>query len=274
MMMKLPYSLWSSFRPIRYLPFLVVLVTILGSSAAFVQGQGEDDQKARAVVAASIQAMGGEAYLNVNSVTSSGRYFRFRKGRKAFSRYWDWTVYDPIKWRFQLGEGKRQFVQIYNLELGKAWTLEGKSTVEEVPEESIDDFRDSSKRDIDLIFKKRLDEEGMALFYYGSDDIAGEGNYEAVEFIDATNAAVVVFFDLESHLPMKLETHFTDKMGVRHKQEQEFSNWHVISGVRFPLRHDVYVDDEISSQRFIEELIVVSQIQADLFAEPVPEKKD
>ena len=60
-----------------------------------------------------------------------------------------------------------------------------------------------------------------------------DDDYEAVEFIDATNAAVVVFFDLESHLPMKLETHFTDKMGVRHKQEQEFSNWHVISGVRF-----------------------------------------
>lgn len=270
-MKNLPDPVWPSLRSARNLVVSILVPFVFGSLVVPIRGQ-EDDQKARAVVEASIKAMGGDAYLTANCVTSQGRYFRFRKGRKAFAKYWDWTVYDPIKWRFQMGEGKRQAVQIYNLEVGKAWTLEGKSTVEEVPEEAIEDFRDSSKRDVDLIFKKRLDEEGMELFYYGADDIAGGGNYEAVEFVDSTNASVVVFFDLESHLPMKVETNFTDKVGVRHKQEQEFSNWHEIGGVNFPLRHDVYVDNEISSQRFIEVLTVVPQIPAELFTEPVVEK--
>jgi hypothetical protein len=254
--------------------FLILFISIIQGVPLLLAQDKSSESKAREVVAASIEAMGGDAYLNVTGVMSYGRYFAFRKGRKAFARFHDWTVYDPVKWRFQLGKGKNQNVQIFNLELGKAWSLEGKDYVEEIPEEAIQDFRRGAKKDIDLILRQRLNEEGMNLYYYGPDDVSGTGEVEAVEFLDATNDSLVVFFDTKTHLPVKTETHNTDRVGVRHKQEQEFSNWHVIQGINTALRHDVYVDGEISRQRFIEELTYNPTFPPGHFEEPVVEEDD
>ncbi len=250
---------------------LVFAVLLLCSSR--LQAEESGGSKAREVIEAAIEAMGGDDYRNVNAIHSYGRYFRFVKGRKSFAQYDDWTIFKPVKWRFQQGKGDNQFVMIYNLELGKGWTLEGKETVEEIPEESIERFRRSVKEDLDMLLRYRLDEEGMNLYYYGPDDIAGQGKFEAVEFLDLTNKSVVVFFDRQSHLPAKVETHSTDEVGVRHKEELELSNWHLIQGVNAALRFDFYVDEEISWQRFLEGITFNPEIPQEYFLEPVIEKK-
>ncbi|MGW8181130.1 MAG: hypothetical protein ACWGQW_20565, partial [bacterium] len=198
---------------------MYLLLVIFAFPLAMAEESGEI--KARKVIQAAIEAMGGDAYLSVNATHSYGRYFQFSKGRKSFAQYNDWTVLKPVKWRFQLGKGKNQFVSIYNLEEGKGWTLEGKDIVEEIPEDDIEKFRRSAKEDLDIILRFRLDEEGMNFFYYGPNDIAGQGKHEAVEFLDMMNKSIVVFFDRQSHLPAKLEKHFTDSVGVRRKEEME-----------------------------------------------------
>lgn len=238
-----------------FLPALSLLV-LLGFSTTALWAGAEDPEKNAAlqVVEAAIEALGGEPYLNVKSSHSNGRHFVFRQDRKAWVRYWDWTQYDPVKWRFQQGEGRRQLVQIFNLEQGTGWALEGRSTIKDLEEEDIRRFRKVVNEDINVLLRSRIHEEGMMLFHYGPDDIAGSGNWEAVEFLDPTNLSVIVFFDRRTRLPAKVETHSTDTLGVRRKQEIEFSNWHRIEGVMTPLRFDSYVDGEISSQRFVESI--------------------
>jgi len=250
-----------------------VLAGLIFFNSAVLGAEESGESKARQVIGAAIEAMGGETYLKVNSTNSYGRYFQFIKGQKRFSRYNDWTVFNPVKWRFQQGKGKNQHVMIYNLEQGKGWTLEGKDVIEEIPEESIERFRRSVKLELDMILRYRLDEEGMNLFYYGPDDIAGQGKHEAVEFLDLTNKSVVVFFDRQSHLPTKVETHSTDQVGVRHNEELELSNWHVIQGVKTALRFDFYVDGEVSWQRFLEGITFDPEIPPDHFLEPIVEKQ-
>ncbi len=229
--------------------------------------------RATEVVAAAIEAMGGSNYLEVKNYHKVGRYFIFdRRGRSSFTSFSDWTVFEPIKWRFQLGEDKRQQVQIYNLEIGKGWILEGENSVEEIPEEDVQEFEVEVQRDIDILLRERVEEEGMNLFYYGPEEIAGTGEYEAVEFLDATNYSVVIFFDLQSHLPSKMETYVTNKAGVRQKHETEFSNWQTIQGVHTPLRSDHYTDGEMSRQIFIEEVSFNDDIPLAYFLEPRPKK--
>ncbi|MCZ6877310.1 MAG: hypothetical protein O7G29_04135 [Acidobacteria bacterium] len=229
--------------------------------------------RATEVVAAAVEAMGGRNYLEVKNYHKVGRYFIFdQRGRSSFTSFSDWTVFEPIKWRFQLGEDKRQQVQIYNLEIGKGWILEGKNSVEEIPEEEVREFEVEVQRDIDILLRKGVDEEGMNLFYYGPEEIAGSGEYEAVEFLDATNYSVVIFFDLQSHLPSKMETYVTNKAGVRQKHETEFANWHTIQGVHTPLRSDHYIDGEMSKQIFIAEVSYNDAIPLAYFLEPRPQK--
>ncbi|MFQ5929162.1 MAG: hypothetical protein ACE5MK_05655 [Acidobacteriota bacterium] len=250
------------------------LVLVLSTFFLFssVPAAAEQNPKAREVIAAAIEAMGGKKYLEVENSHSSGRYFFFdRRGRKGFARFWDWTVFEPIKSRWQLGEGKRQQVHIHNLEIEKGWTLEGQDSVEEIPEEAIEEFKKDVKRDINVILRQRVDEEGMDLFYHRPDDIAGAGEYEAVEFLDTTNTSVVIYFDLQSHLPSQLETHIANK-GIRRQQRVEWYNWHTIQGVHTPLRSDIYVDEKISQQVFIEEIAYNVDIPPGYFLEPKPEK--
>ena len=250
----------------------VLLCLILGASFSPLFGgtpQETQNERALEVVEAAIEAMGGDAYRGFNVVQSNGRLFTFRRDRKGFARFNDWTVYDPVKSRFQLGEGKNQFVTIYNLELEQGWRLEGESSVEETTEEELKQFRQVVKKDLHYLLKQRLEEDGMSLFYFGPDDIAGSGQLEAVEFLDATNQSVVVFFDRKTHLPSKLETTTTDGAGIRHQEEVEFSNWHEIQGVKTYLRSDYFVDGEISQQSFVEELKFDPPVTDDLFVKPV-----
>jgi len=235
----------------------------------------QDHSKAREVVEAAIEAMGGESYLQVKNSHSQGLYYGFDKEERtrAFTRFQDWTVYGPIKWRFQLGKGeKRRKVTIYNLEIEKGWILEGQSHVEEIPEEAVRRFGIRAGQDMDVLFRKRLDEEGMHLYYYGPQEIAGSGEYEAVEFLDATNNAIVIFFDRETHLPSKLETQRTNQLGVRQKHEQELYNWHTIQGVHVPLRYDSFVDGKKATQRELEAISFNVDIPPGHFLEPKPKK--
>jgi hypothetical protein len=252
---------------------LLVVVVLSPSKAASLGTEESSKTKALTVVEAAIEAMGGDAYLGIESTYSSGRYFEFVKDQKGFAQYEDWTVYRPVKWRFQQGKGKRQFVRIYNMEVEKGWTLEGKDTVKEIPAEFVQRFGKSTKEDLFILLCYRLEEEGMNLFYYGPNDIAGQGEYEAVEFLDITNKSLVVYFDRQSHLPAKVETHSTDEVGVRHKEELEMSNWHVIQDIQTPLRFDFYVDGEVSWQRFLEEITFNPEIPPEYFLEPVVEEK-
>ncbi len=62
-------------------------------------------------------------------------------------------------------------------------------------------------------------------------------------------------------------------MGIGHKEEIEFSNWHTIDGVHTPLRIDRYVDGKIASQRFLEKISFNVTIPPDHFLEPEIEEK-
>lgn len=244
----------------------------------FLQAEqnGESGEtKARNVIQAAIAALGGDKYLSIKNVHHSGRYFVFgKRGLRGFVRYWDWTTYQPIKSRFQMGEGKRQEVEIYNLELRKAWKLEGKNTVEEKTEEDIKRWEKSVRKDVNVLLKTRLNEEGLSLFYYGPKDISGSGNYEAVEFLDAMNNSVVVYFGLDNHLPMRVEYESRDRLGILQKREQEFINWHTIAGVQTPLRSDSYTDGKLSGQVHLEEISYNVDIPSQYFLEPQVEKKE
>lgn len=253
----------------------MLLLTALVSVAAPPSVWAEEDapNPAMKVIDQAIEAMGGDAYRNVRSSASQGRLFTFSKRGKGFAMYHDWTVYEPVKSRFQLGEGKRQYVEIYNEELKKGWTLEGEADVSEQPEEAVKSFFESVSVDFDVLLHSRLDEEGMSLFYYGPDDIEGAKGLEAVEFIDRTNNSAVVYFDRDTHLPSRIETYFTDKMGVRHQREQTRSNWHVIEGVNVAMNLETYTDGERSSQTFIQQITFNPELTSSLFEKPVPTKK-
>ncbi len=249
---------------------LLVPFLLIGSRA-----EVDDGNRARKVLDIAVQAMGGNRYLSVRTEIETGREFLFKRGQKAFIPFQAWTVYEnPVRWRHQAFKGKKQTVQVYNLELEKGWVQEGFHTVEELTVEDLKSFREMVKRDLHYIFRNRLDEEGISFFYYGPSDIAGSGELEAVEILDKNNISVIIYFQISSHLPVRMESQTTTRDGFRVKTETEFFNWHSIDGINSPLTIHYYRDGEKSGEKFIESISYNAPIPPNYFLEPmIPPKK-
>ena len=249
--------------------FLVASWTPLPKSSE-AAGLQDARHKARQVLSAAIEAMGGDRYLGVKTEYVVGRDFFFAKDRRSgLVPFQQWTHYqDPVRHRYQTRKGKRQTLEVYNLGLDKGWIQEGLYSIEEMPKEQVERFKLTVKHDLHYLLRNRLDEEGLSLFYYGPNDIAGSGELEAIEVIDKTNDAVTLYFDMETHLPVHTENYFTDKMGIRHESRTEFFNWHEQDGVLTPLSFHSFEDGEKSGERFFEELMYNTQFPPEYFLEP------
>ncbi len=259
-------------------PFLLsILAAVLTVSAVCAPIQAQEDPRGRAeqVVKQAIEAMGGSSYRNVETVYRHGNYFRFNRHgqRSRLVKYWEWLHYQPLKWYFQIGKGGRQQVSVYNLEINKAWKKEGKGYIEDLSQEDIEGFAKQARHDPDIVIRQRSGMENVQLFYYGPDEVTGGGNYEAVEFLDETNDSVVIYFDLESHLPARLEYKQTDRLGNRRQFSEEYFNWHEFKGVRHPLRIDIFFDGRLWEQRHMTEVVINPVVPPGQFLEPPIKKK-
>ncbi|NWG12512.1 MAG: hypothetical protein HXY20_03150 [Acidobacteria bacterium] len=233
----------------------------------------QDEEKIRKLFLDAIEAMGGAAFLEVKDMVSSGNYFAFdREGNSSgLIKYDDYTKL-PDKSRFELGNKKKlRDVQVFNLEKGEGWILEGQKETRAATPDEMNDFKNAVKHSIDTIFRFRWSDPQNKLFYLG----AGEGSdvrYELIKLLDPENDEVTVYFDRGSKLPAKLEYRSIDKRGVSLRTVVEFSQWHVIQSVRTPLRYDTLVNGRKLSQMFVVKIAYNNGLTDAFFAKPVPPK--
>ena len=266
---------------IRDLLYTVVVAALLPATSSIGSGktgpgQDEMDVQSRRALDQAVEALGGRAYLGARTTYSEGNWFGFDKhGRRSpLVKFREWLQFDPLKWHFQRGKGKRQLVSVYNLELNKAWRQEGKDHVEDVDPKDVEEFRKGAKHDIDIILKHRTrGQEELKMFYFGPDEITGSGELEAVEILDSSNDSVILFFNRDDHLPHHIEYQTTDKDGNHFKMSEEYYNWHTFGGVRVSLRKDSLRDGKLIRQRHLTLVTVNPAIPESQFLEPVVEEK-
>src|SRR5438067_3864440 len=85
----------------------------------------ENSRKAKTILDAAIQALGGQAYLNIQDITQEGRTFSFHHDQpNSFGvRFWRFYKY-PDKDRVELTP-KRDVVYVYNGDKGYEVTFKG-----------------------------------------------------------------------------------------------------------------------------------------------------
>ncbi len=235
--------------------------------------RAQDEEKIRKLFLDAIEAMGGAAFLEVKDMVSNGNYFAFdREGNSSGLIKYDDHTKLPDKSRFELGNRKKlRDVQVFNLETGEGWILEGQKETRAATPDEMKDFRNAVKHSIDTIFRFRWKDPANKLFYLG----AGEGadvRYELVKLLDPENDEVTIYFDRGSQLPAKLEYRSVDKRGIALRTVVEFSQWHVIQGIRTPLRYDTFINGRKFSQMFVVKIAYNNGLTDDFFAKPIPPK--
>ena len=248
---------------------------LLISALVLVPGLARtQEDKAQKLFQAAIEAMGGDAFVKVTDMVSEGNLFYFdRDGNSSgLIKYFDWTKL-PDKSRNELGNNKKsRDVVVFNLEKKEGWILEGQKDTREATPEEMEDFKNAVKHNLDSIFRFRYKDPSVKLFYLGPGD-GPDVQFEVVRLLDPENDETNVYFDRTNRLPAKIEYSTVDKKsGVKVRNRDEFSQWHVIQGVKTSLRLDSYRNGRKSAQQFVLKIGFNNNLPDSFFGKPVPPK--
>jgi hypothetical protein len=189
--------------------------------------------KARQILDQAVEALGGNAYLNVHDITCTGRLGQFDHAGEVtgFGKFIDYSQ-PPFKER-QENLPKKNIIQIYNGD--KGWDLD-RGGVSDAPKADVTDFKEEVQKDLDYILRQRSHEPGMVLRYAGP-DVVDLKQAEWVEMVDSDNRTIRIAFADNTHLPIRKSVETRDPRMQRKTEEVEYySNYHPIDGVQTPFQ--------------------------------------
>ena len=217
-----------------------------------VQEMANEDpgvKKARMLLDQMIQALGGQAFMNVQDMEQQGRSYGFYHGNPAgqgalFWRFWKW----PDKERFELTK-QRDVIYIYNGDQGWEITFKGTRTVDP---EDLKEYLRGREHSLNTVLRVWLKQPDTALLYEGF-GLTQDKQVDKVTIINGKDEAVTLAIDRLTHLPVKKSYLVRDPVSREKDEEAEvYDNWrpeqglntaHTIVGMR---------NGEITRQRFIQ----------------------
>jgi hypothetical protein len=193
--------------------------------------------KAKQILQAGIDALGGQSYLNVHDVTCTGNIGQFDHSGDVtgFGKFIDYSI-PPDKER-QENLPKRNIIEVYNG--NKGWVLD-RGGVSEAPGSDLEEFQQDNLNDIDNILRHRIHETGM-VFRYAGPDIVQLKQVDWVELTDNDNRVIRIAFAQSTRLPIEETVETRDPKTQLAGQETDlFSDYHQVQGIQtaFQLERD------------------------------------
>jgi hypothetical protein len=208
----------------------------------------DNSRRARALLDGMIQALGGQAYLDIQDISQEGRTYGFHLGlpEGVGVPFWRFYVF-PDKERLELTK-KRDWFVIYRGDQGFEITYQGTRSVDP---KALSDYLRRRQYSLDWVVRKWLKEPGIALFYEGS-AVAAEKEAQQVTIMDSQNQAVTLYVDAKTHLPIKKSYSWRDPVDKQRNVEEEiFDNYRPVQGIMTPFDITRYYNGDMSSQRFL-----------------------
>ena len=208
----------------------------------------ENARKARALLDQAIQALGGQAWLDIQDIESEGRSFSFYHGKPTSNGvlFWRFVEY-PDKERIEVTK-QRDVANVFAGNKGYEITYKG---AHEIEKKDLDDYLRHRRLSIETILRTWISDPSVALFYDGN---AMAGNAPAVQItlINGKDEAVHILFDPDTHLPIKKTYSWRDPADQQRDTEEEiWDNYRPVQGIMTPWGFTRYYNGDMQSQRFL-----------------------
>ncbi|MGH9716114.1 MAG: hypothetical protein ACRD4R_05205 [Candidatus Acidiferrales bacterium] len=213
--------------------FSLLAPTRAGAQDDEIMMPAQSAAKARQILQAAIQALGGRAYLGVHDATCSGNISQFDHSGAVtgFGKFIDYSI-PPDKER-QENIPKRNIIEVYNGKQG--WVLD-RGGVSDAPATDLAKFQQDNLKDIDNILRHRIHEPGMVLRYAGP-DIVQLKQADWVELTDSDNRTIRIAFARATHLPIQEIAESRDpKSQLTSRETDYFSDYHPVEGIQTPFQ--------------------------------------
>src|SRR5437660_5014984 len=155
----------------------------------------ENATKARALIDQAIQALGGQAWLNIQDTTQQGRTYSFHRNEATSAGVLFWRfVKFPDKERVEMTK-QRDVASVYNGDRGYETTFKGTAALDP---KLLDDFLRRRAHSVDWVLRRWINEPGVALFYDGP-AVAADKPADQVSILNTKNDGVTLYFDTITH---------------------------------------------------------------------------
>jgi hypothetical protein len=245
-------------------------------SADQIPPDQENARKAKAVIEQGIQALGGQAFLTIRDREQQGRGYSFHHGRESGGGvFWSFTEF-PDKERVELTK-ERDIAELYVGDKAYELTYKGAHPIDEKERSA---YVRRRRLSLDTILRTWIDDPSVVMLFEGF-AIAAQHPAQQVTLIDAQDESVTLYFDSDTHLPIKKTFQWRDPVDRQKNLEEEiYENYRSVSGVMAPYNISRYFNGDIAAQRFLNSVTINQGLDQAMFdpnsgynPNKVPEKK-
>ncbi len=186
-------------------------------TAPAISPDQENARRAKSVIDQGIQALGGQAYLTIRDREQQGRGYSFHNGRPngEGAVFWSFTEF-PDKERVEITK-ERDIAELY---VGnKAWEITYKGA-HPIQQKDLDDYLRRRHFSLDTVLRTWVNDAGVVLLYEGM-AVAAQHPATQITLINAQNESVTLYFDNDTHLPVKKSFSWRDPVDRQKNLEEE-----------------------------------------------------
>jgi len=219
----------------KTIPAVLLAITIALPFAVDAQTGDQDAQKnaeqARAALNAMVQALGGQAWLNIKNEEQVGHIAAFFQGNpdpgtEELFEYHQWPDHDRIE-----ATKHRDVVELFVGRQGWEVTYRGKKPQDK---DIVDDYLRRRDHSIETAVKVWMKDPNTILIYEGQ-HLAERHLAEQVTLISPQNEAITILMDVQTHLPLERTFQWRDPTyHDKNTDTEEYDDYHLINGFQTP----------------------------------------
>lgn len=231
-------------------------------SAPAIPADQQNARKAKEFIDQAIQALGGQTFLTIRDREQQGRGYAFHHGRPSGggNLFWSFTEF-PDKERVEITK-ERDIAELYVGNKGWELTYKGAHPIEE---KDLSDYLRRRRFSLDTVLRTWLTDPGVILLYEGN-AIAAQHPAVQVTLINTKNESVTLYFDTDSHLPVKKSFEWRDPVDKQKNLEEEvYENYRQVAGIMAPYNVTRFFNGDMSSQRFLNSVTINQGLDQAMF---------
>ncbi len=244
----------------------IAVCTAAGQEASKETPKDPQTDKAEAVIAKAVQAVGGERYLQVRSLVGRGKYSVLKDGAVvSFQSFVDVMVY-PDRERAEFKGGGTQLTQVNAGDTG--WVYDGDQDVIKVQTETqVANFKQGLRTSLDNLLRGHW--KGSAtLAYLGKRPATLGKRNEAIRLTYSDGFGVEFEFAADDGLPAKAIYKRLGADGEEVKEEDRYAQFVETGGIRSPYIIDHWTGGKPSSRINYESIEFNKPIPDSIFTKP------
>ncbi len=245
------FVLWLSVFSLLPAAFCLVLSASSADLIAQTSGQNPQlptriDPKAQALLDRAIQALGGPAFLNFKTLTTSGRIFAISEEVTEGFAPFQSAVEFPDKRRFSYGK-KKPVTLINNGD--RAWELDKYGLTRQLPEQ-IQRWKLSTRYNVENLLRLRIHDPGV-LIQDGGVDFVDNLPVRLVNILQPAGFEVKLYLHQRNFLPVRIAYRVQDpKTREWDEYADVYADYQQTQGIQTPMHITRFLNDERISETF------------------------